>query len=242
MLTVALDMRIEEAPEPWSRRSFRGAKMFLGKLVAVMEGGKPAVIINSEGSRLTPSVVAFTPSGERLEGQLAKRQAVLNPENTIYSAGNAVSGYAMMDGLLGIAGALRAIEAHQRMKYSILAGAYDYRPAAVSFLIAVAASYAAFDFAGRVTAASGWARAAWLTGGAAATGIGTWSMHYIGMLAFRLPVPEEAFVSRVKRRICIRIVWCGWIRRKSNCTEIWINAPFRHYRPPYYTRCCTLEE
>ena len=51
-------------------------------VVAVMEGGKPAVIINNEGSRLTPSVVGFTKSGERLVGQLAKRQAVLNPENT----------------------------------------------------------------------------------------------------------------------------------------------------------------
>ncbi len=55
-------------------------------VVAVMEGGKPTVIVNSEGSRLTPSVVGFTQSGERLVGQLAKRQAVLNPENTIYSA------------------------------------------------------------------------------------------------------------------------------------------------------------
>src|SRR5436190_14268565 len=55
-------------------------------VVAVMEGGKPTVIINSEGSRLTPSVVAFTQNGEILVGQLAKRQAVLNPENTIYSA------------------------------------------------------------------------------------------------------------------------------------------------------------
>jgi molecular chaperone DnaK len=55
-------------------------------VVAVMEGGKPTVIINSEGNRLTPSVVAFTNTGERLVGQLAKRQAVLNPENTIYSA------------------------------------------------------------------------------------------------------------------------------------------------------------
>ena len=51
-----------------------------------MEGGKPTVIINSEGSRLTPSVVAFTKTGERLVGQIAKRQAVLNPESTIYSA------------------------------------------------------------------------------------------------------------------------------------------------------------
>src|SRR5262250_1306561 len=55
-------------------------------VVAVMEGGQPTVIINSEGSRLTPSVVAFTKTGERLVGQIAKRQAVLNPENTIYSA------------------------------------------------------------------------------------------------------------------------------------------------------------
>ena len=55
-------------------------------VVAVMEGGKPNVITNSEGSRLTPSVVAFTKTGERLVGQIAKRQAVLNPENTIYSA------------------------------------------------------------------------------------------------------------------------------------------------------------
>src|SRR6202049_3015021 len=55
-------------------------------VVAVMEGGKPTVIINSEGNRLTPSVVAFTNTGERLVGELSKLQAVLNPENTIYSA------------------------------------------------------------------------------------------------------------------------------------------------------------
>jgi molecular chaperone DnaK len=55
-------------------------------VVAVMEGGKPTVIVNNEGSRITPSVVAYTKTGERLVGQLAKRQSVLNPENTIYSA------------------------------------------------------------------------------------------------------------------------------------------------------------
>jgi molecular chaperone DnaK len=54
-------------------------------VVAVMEGGQPTVIINSDGSRLTPSVVGFTKTGERLVGQLAKRQSVLNAENTIYS-------------------------------------------------------------------------------------------------------------------------------------------------------------
>src|SRR3979409_2252684 len=51
------------------------------------------------------------------------------------------------------------------------------------------ASYAALDLAGRVTAASGWARAVWLLGGAGAMGTGIWSMHYIGMLAFVLSVP-----------------------------------------------------
>jgi molecular chaperone DnaK len=54
-------------------------------VVAVMEGGEPVVITNPEGSRLTPSVVAFTKSGERLVGQVAKRQAVTNPENTVFS-------------------------------------------------------------------------------------------------------------------------------------------------------------
>ena len=54
-------------------------------VVAVMEGGEPAVIVNQEGSRITPSVVAFTKDGERLVGQVAKRQAVTNPENTVFS-------------------------------------------------------------------------------------------------------------------------------------------------------------
>jgi len=54
-------------------------------VVAVMEGGEPVVITNAEGSRLTPSVVGFTKSGERLVGQVAKRQAVTNPENTVFS-------------------------------------------------------------------------------------------------------------------------------------------------------------
>src|SRR5207237_5868218 len=54
-------------------------------VVAVMEGGEPVVIPNSEGGRTTPSIVAIAKSGERMVGQVAKRQAITNPENTIYS-------------------------------------------------------------------------------------------------------------------------------------------------------------
>ncbi len=54
-------------------------------VVAVMQGGEPVVIPNQEGARTTPSVVAITKSGERLVGQVAKRQAITNPENTVYS-------------------------------------------------------------------------------------------------------------------------------------------------------------
>src|SRR5207253_11123721 len=54
-------------------------------VVAVMEGGQPTVIVNQEGARLTPSVVAISKDSERLVGQVAKRQAVTNPENTVFS-------------------------------------------------------------------------------------------------------------------------------------------------------------
>jgi len=70
-----------------------------------------------------------------------------------------------------------------------LIGSYNYALVALSVLIAMFASYAALDLAGRVTAAGGWTRAVWLLGGAGAMGTGIWSMHYIGMLAFILPVP-----------------------------------------------------
>jgi signal transduction histidine kinase len=72
-----------------------------------------------------------------------------------------------------------------------LVGSYDYAEVARSILIAFAASYAALDLGGRVTAARGRVRAAWLTGGAIAMGIGIWSMNFKALLAFRLPVKVE---------------------------------------------------
>ncbi len=70
-----------------------------------------------------------------------------------------------------------------------MTGSYDYRLVTLSVVMAVCAAYAALDLAGRTTASRGRARFFWLGGGAAAMGLGIWSMHYIGMLAFRLPVP-----------------------------------------------------
>jgi PAS domain S-box-containing protein len=70
-----------------------------------------------------------------------------------------------------------------------LIGSYNYALVALSVLIAMFASYAALDLAGRITVAGGWTRVFWLLGGAGAMGTGIWSMHYIGMLAFILPIP-----------------------------------------------------
>ena len=74
------------------------------------------------------------------------------------------------------------------MTAKAMIGHYDYRLVALSVLIAVLASYTALDLAGRTTAARGRVRLTWLAGGATAMGVGIWSMHYIGMLAFSLPV------------------------------------------------------
>jgi diguanylate cyclase (GGDEF)-like protein/PAS domain S-box-containing protein len=72
---------------------------------------------------------------------------------------------------------------------TVLHGSYDYRLVALSVALAVFASYAALDLAGRVTSARGWARAIWLSAGAAAMGLGIWAMHYVGMLALTMPMP-----------------------------------------------------
>jgi NO-binding membrane sensor protein with MHYT domain len=68
-------------------------------------------------------------------------------------------------------------------------GTYNRGLVALSVLIAVLSSYSALDLVGRIRAAHGVARHLWLIGGAATMGIGIWSMHYLGMLAFELPVP-----------------------------------------------------
>src|SRR5271163_3663662 len=81
-------------------------------VVAVMEGGKPTVIANSEGSRTTPSVVAFTKTGERLVGQLAKRQAVTNPERTI-----------------------KSIKRHMGTNFTVKIDGKDYTPQEISAMI-----------------------------------------------------------------------------------------------------------
>src|SRR5438045_2370380 len=70
-----------------------------------------------------------------------------------------------------------------------MTGSYDYRLVVLSVLIAICAAYSALELAGRITAATGCSRLAWLGGGRIAMGFGIWSMHYVGMLAFSLPVP-----------------------------------------------------
>src|SRR5579883_1401041 len=77
------------------------------------------------------------------------------------------------------------------MADQILIGSYDYPLVILSVFIAVLASYTALDLGERITASRGMYRFAWLTGGCISMGSGIWSMHYVGMLAFRLPVPIQ---------------------------------------------------
>ncbi|HSY30392.1 MAG TPA: MHYT domain-containing protein [Verrucomicrobiae bacterium] len=74
---------------------------------------------------------------------------------------------------------------------TVMVGTYNHRLVVLSLIIAVLSSYAALDLAGRVTSARGRARYLWMSGGALAMAIGIWSVHYLGMLAFELPVPVE---------------------------------------------------
>jgi PAS domain S-box-containing protein len=89
---------------------------------------------------------------------------------------------------------------------TMLPGAYNHGEAARSVLIAIAASYAGLDLAGRVTAARGRVRFAWLSGGAATMGIGIWSMHFKGMLAFHLPIPVRYHWPTVLASLLVAIL------------------------------------
>src|ERR1700728_3883385 len=98
------------------------------------------------------------------------------------------------------AGSCRGLESHTNLRRrsfvmisanAALPSFYDYGEVARSVLIAIAASYVALDLVGRVTAAGGWVRLAWWSGGSTAMGIGIWEMHLKGMLALHLPVPQE---------------------------------------------------
>jgi diguanylate cyclase (GGDEF)-like protein/PAS domain S-box-containing protein len=80
---------------------------------------------------------------------------------------------------------------------TILNGSYDHRLVALSIVLAVFASYAALDLAGRVSSAKGWARIIWLNAGATAMGLGIWAMHYVGMLALAMPMPVYYHVPTV---------------------------------------------
>ncbi len=122
-----------------------------------------------------------------------------------------------------------------------LLGSYNYALVALSVFIAMFASYAALDLAGRVTAAGGWARAVWLLGGAGAMGMGIWSMHYIGMLAFILPIPVayhwptvllSLFAAILASAVALGVVSrqkMGWIRALAASVLMGAGIASMHY-------------
>src|SRR5437899_2229756 len=122
-----------------------------------------------------------------------------------------------------------------------LIGSYNYALVALSVLIAMFASYAALDLAGRVTAARGWTRAVWLLGGAGAMGTGIWSMHYIGMLAFILPIPVayhwptvllSLFAAIVASVVALGVVSqqkMGWFRAFAGSVLMGASIAGMHY-------------
>lgn len=114
---------------------------------------------------------------------------------------------------------------------SVLVGSYDYLFVALSVLIAVLASYAALDLARRVTSEQGRARLLWLIGGASAMGFGIWSMHYIGMLAFHLPIPVQydwptVFLSLVAAIVASTIALFVVSRHKMGASRAVIGSIF----------------
>jgi diguanylate cyclase (GGDEF)-like protein/PAS domain S-box-containing protein len=90
-----------------------------------------------------------------------------------------------------------------------LSVSYDYRLVALSVALAMLASYAALDLAGRITSAQGWVRASWLSAGAAAMGLGIWAMHYVGMLALTMPMPVAYHLPTVVLSLLAAIAGSG---------------------------------
>ena len=116
-------------------------------VVAVMEGGEPVVITNAEGSRTTPSVVAFTKDGNRLVGQVAKRQAVTNPENTIYSIKRFVGrNYGEVSEEMKMV-PYKVTQAGNDVR--IVAGGKDWSPPEISAMILQKLKQAAEDYLGQ---------------------------------------------------------------------------------------------
>ena len=122
-----------------------------------------------------------------------------------------------------------------------MVGSYNYNLVALSILIAIFASYAALDLAARITAATGRFRLVWLSCGAIAMGVGIWSMHYIGMLAFKLPVPvlydwptvlvsliAAIFASAVALFVVSRKKM-GWVRALAGATIMGSGIATMHY-------------
>ncbi|HEY0323828.1 MAG TPA: molecular chaperone DnaK [Pyrinomonadaceae bacterium] len=117
-------------------------------VVAVMEGGEPTVITNSEGGRTTPSVVAFAKDGNRLVGQVAKRQAVTNPENTVYSIKRFMG--RRFDEVTGeIKQVPYKVQAASNGDVRIYAGGKDWSPPEISAMILQKLKQAAEDYLGQ---------------------------------------------------------------------------------------------
>ncbi len=108
---------------------------------------------------------------------------------------------------------------------------YDVRLVVFSFVIAVIASYTALDLAGRVTAAQGRARKLWLAGGAIAMGTGIWSMHFIAMLAYKLPIPMDYDSSIVFVSLAVAVIASGLAlyivsRQQVDRLQFWAGGSF----------------
>ncbi|MBW2694632.1 MAG: molecular chaperone DnaK, partial [Deltaproteobacteria bacterium] len=117
--------------------------------VALLEGGEPQVLSNAEGARTTPSVVGFAPSGEKLVGQIAKRQSVTNPENTIFAAKRLIGRRFDSDEATSFGGiAPFAIEASENGDAWVRAGDRAYSPQEISAMVLAKMKETAADYLG----------------------------------------------------------------------------------------------